>query len=285
MPEQGKAGHRDGAGCAGMSASPQQNHHEYSDRWFVSALTACAYLAAGLVLYEFQGLQRTGIIVAVVATCQLLIVIRRGIWRLLMRVFRPIGSLFRQSSQTPLAPPPLPSAAAESAKPMQATTTNGAAAETTEDKISEASMAHGNGQEQRMAGPPAMGMASATKIAGRRNPPSVPMSKPKIEGPAIGESPASTVSPVEEPAQAATLVECPDCHRQISRRAYSCPGCGAPMAVPPPLPRRAGRSNRLLIAGGSLLLVGMLTLLWSSTAGAVVAGVGLVMIVWGLGRR
>lgn len=54
------------------------------------------------------------------------------------------------------------------------------------------------------------------------------------------------------------------------------------MAVPPPLPRRAGRSNRLLIAGATLLLVGMLTLFWSSIAGGVVGGMGLVMIVWGL---
>ncbi|MCE9554820.1 MAG: hypothetical protein K8T91_15805 [Planctomycetes bacterium] len=272
-----------------MSATPQQNHHEHSDHWFVSALTGCGYLAAGLVLYEFQGLQRTGMIVAVVATCQLLIVIRRGIGRLFMRILRAVGSLFRWRSKTPIAPPPLPTAAVEPANAVQVTTTKGAALESASEVKPESTHAQGNGHERRLASPAGPGMTTTTKLAGRRNPPAVPMSMPRIDRAATVESTvestADTASLAEDSAQAATLVECPDCHRQISRRAFSCPGCGAPMTVPPPLPSRRRHINRLVIAGASLLLVGMLMLFWNSIAGAIVAGVGLVMIVWGLMRR
>jgi hypothetical protein len=44
------------------------------------------------------------------------------------------------------------------------------------------------------------------------------------------------------------LIECPDCHRQISSEAPTCPGCGRPMKAPDPVPVTPGPSGHMLKA-------------------------------------
>lgn len=60
------------------------------------------------------------------------------------------------------------------------------------------------------------------------------------------------------------LIECTDCHQQISDEAYSCPSCGKPMH------RRPGMAKPLLLIGLALLcvvlpLLGLTVLYFSRT--------------------
>lgn len=54
---------------------------------------------------------------------------------------------------------------------------------------------------------------------------------------------------VAEP-QSQNLMKCPDCNREISRRAESCPHCGAPLkTAKPPTPAPPPVNNNMLAAG------------------------------------
>jgi hypothetical protein len=56
------------------------------------------------------------------------------------------------------------------------------------------------------------------------------------------------------------LVRCPDCRREVSERAESCPHCGSPMRAP----KREGLFLRTLNFGcvGCLGLLGLIALFW-----------------------
>ena len=63
------------------------------------------------------------------------------------------------------------------------------------------------------------------------------------------------------------LMTCPDCGKQVSDRAYACPGCGHPLC-PPPLPPKP--------ATGLWVGLGCLVTLWLTFCLAVIIG----LLVW-----
>lgn len=67
----------------------------------------------------------------------------------------------------------------------------------------------------------------------------------------------------------AALVPCPDCGQQISRRASSCPQCGAPaaVAVPPPAATPAALQDTKPGIGWIIGLVVILGIVWALTSG------------------
>lgn len=74
--------------------------------------------------------------------------------------------------------------------------------------------------------------------------------------PACGQMPVSLAKLKPEPpkVEAPKLVHCPDCGKEVSRRASSCPQCGAPISGPAPVTvLRMGRSRGVYVVLAVLL--------------------------------
>ena len=67
------------------------------------------------------------------------------------------------------------------------------------------------------------------------------------------------------------LVQCPDCHSDVSTQARACPRCGRPMAVQPVYPVKRSRKASPLLIGclvvfGAIFLIAMLNAIFSSSS-------------------
>lgn len=60
------------------------------------------------------------------------------------------------------------------------------------------------------------------------------LKKAPVFPPAWASTPPTATAPIA-PAPASTLCKCPDCGKDVSKRAASCPNCGAPIAVRQPM--------------------------------------------------
>ncbi len=86
------------------------------------------------------------------------------------------------------------------------------------------------------------------------------------------------------------LITCPECNREVSDKAYSCPHCGYVLseqtssATPPvhqPRPTRIGAQRRNVVSGSIWSVIGMLLIGLGILSCFVILPVGIVILVLG----